>query len=324
MESYQYIFGPVPSRRLGASLGISPLIEKTCICRCVYCQLGSTIHWRTDRSETVPLESILSELDDYLQREDAHFDVASIVGEGEPTLYSRLGELIHEVKKRCEQPVCVITNGILLSDPQVRSELMDADIVMPSLDAYNAEMFDKLKRPDPSIDFSKVVEGLIAFSHEYKGQLWLETMLVGGINDSKEDVVEFKKLLKEIRHQKLYLNVPLRPPAEGWVKPPTDEALAYAAEELSGVVIDAFGTSGFYSAMEDDWEAVLSIIARHPMNNFELSAFLKSRNSMREAEIVDRLTKDERVEKVDFRGMKMYRLTKSWAEMAEEDREKLR
>ena len=139
----KYIFGPVPSRRLGKSLGISPIPRKTCNYSCIYCQLGRTDKMTGERKEFFPLKDIINEFKEYL-KESFDFDVITIVGEGEPTLYSKLGELIKEVKKITDKPVAVITNGALLSSKEVRDELMNADIVLPSIDGYNEETAKKL------------------------------------------------------------------------------------------------------------------------------------------------------------------------------------
>ena len=158
MSGYKYLFGPVPSRRLGASLGVSPIPERTCNYSCVYCQLGRTLRMTNTRQEFFPLEEILAEFREYLQG-SIPFDVVTVVGEGEPTLYSRLGELIAGLKKETDKPVAVITNGALLYDAEMRRELMEADIVLPSLDAVTEEQYRKIDRPMGSIGFAEMAEG---------------------------------------------------------------------------------------------------------------------------------------------------------------------
>ena len=194
MSGYKYLFGPVPSRRLGASLGVSPIPERTCNYSCVYCQLGRTLRMTNTRQEFFPLEEILAEFREYLQG-SIPFDVVTVVGEGEPTLYSRLGELIAGLKKETDKPVAVITNGALLYDAEMRRELMEADIVLPSLDAVTEEQYRKIDRPMGSIGFAEMAEGLRQFAREYQGQLWIEIMLVDGMNDSPEDIAAFKEFL---------------------------------------------------------------------------------------------------------------------------------
>ena len=182
MNDFKYVFGPIPSRRLGRSLGISPLPKKTCNYSCIYCQLGRTDKMTNKRQEFYKTEDIIAEFKQYLKDSDK-FDIVTVVGEGEPTLAANLGELVVALKALTDKPVAVITNGALLSDPQVREELCHADMVLPSLDAYNQEISKKIDRPYGTIKFEEEFEGLKKFTHMYEGELWLEIMLVDGIND---------------------------------------------------------------------------------------------------------------------------------------------
>lgn len=159
----KYVYGPVPSRRMGLSLGVSPIPKKSCNYSCVYCQLGRTDRMTNQRELYFPLHEILGEVDDFLSVQ-VDYDVITIVGEGEPTLYRALGDLIIELKNRTEKPVAVITNGALLKDSHVRKELMWADIVLPTLDATDEEMYRKINRPHKTIPYTEVVGGLRRFS----------------------------------------------------------------------------------------------------------------------------------------------------------------
>ncbi|WP_293960426.1 radical SAM protein [uncultured Fusobacterium sp.] len=303
----KYIFGPVPSRRLGKSLGISPIPRKTCNYSCIYCQLGRTDKMTEERKEFFPLEDIINEFKQYL-KETFDFDVITIVGEGEPTLYLKLGELIKEVKKISDKPVAVITNGALLSSKEVRDELMNADIVLPSIDGYNEETAKKIDRPLGTIHFKDELEGLIEFSKEYKGQLLLEIMLISGINCDKNSIEHFKEILKKIKYDKVYLNTPVRPPAENFVKVVSQEEMKYAVEELGGISIDMLSSGEFFSEIEDSYEAILNIIRRHPMNQFEINSFLESRKEKLEYNIFDKLENDEKINCILYKGIKTYRL----------------
>ena len=307
MNDFHYLFGPLPSRRLGNSLGVSPIPERTCNYSCIYCQLGRTTHMTRKRQEFFPLEDILTELRTYLQ-EGPPFDVISIVGEGEPTLYSRLGELIHGVKQCTDKPVTVITNGALLADPQVRQELLEADIVLPSLDAYNAEIFKKIDRPHGLLDFDAIQQGLIEFSHQYQGQLWIEIMLLAGINDDDYALDQFAAILKQIRYDRVYINTPVRPPAESNVQAPSAERVQAAVQKLSALSIDMLSSGSFFSEESDPYEAIISICRRHPMNQFELDAFLDSRHVADKQQIKDRLEQDSIVEPVVYKGITTYRI----------------
>lgn len=307
MEEMKYVFGPVPSRRLGNSLGISPIPRKTCNYSCIYCQLGRTDKMMGKRKEFFPLSDILNEFKCYLKDSDK-FDIITIVGEGEPTLYSKLGDLILEIKKLTDKPVAVITNGALLHSPEVRKELSYADIVLPSLDGYNEEIARKIDRPLGTINFKDELDGLIQFSKEYKGQLWLEIMLISGMNCDKDSIKAFKEILKLIKYDRVYLNTPVRPPAEDYVKTISSEEMHYAVETLGGISIDILSSGGFFSEIEDNYEAVLSIIRRHPMNQFEVESFINSREKKNVDEIFTKLEEDQRINVILYKGIKTYRL----------------
>lgn len=307
MGEMKYLFGPVPSRRMGLSLGVSPIPKKTCNYSCVYCQLGRTDKMTNTREEFFPLEDILAEFDAHVQNGGTH-DVVTIVGEGEPTLYARLGELIDGLHARTDKPVAVITNGALLYDPAVRADLMKADIVLPSLDGCTPEMFKKVDRPFGTIDYDAVMEGLVTFSHAYEGKLYLEIMLLDGYNDSSEDLQAFKALLAQLRYDRLYLNTAVRPPAEADVTACSKEKMAEAVAVLGGISIEMLAEGGFSSEIQDDYEAILSIIGRHPMNQHEVQSFLNTRKNLDSSAIFERLNKDEKVARQDYKGYITYRL----------------
>lgn len=307
MDDIKYVFGPVPSRRMGRSLGISPIPKKTCNYSCVYCQLGRTDRMTNNRKEYFPVEDILKEFDEH-HSDESKYDVVTIVGEGEPTLYLKLGELIKELKKRTAKPIAVITNGALLYDADVRKELCEADIVLPSLDSVDEEMFRKVDRPIGEIKFDAVWEGLKAFTHEYKGNLYLEIMLMDGINDDEKTIMQFKDLLKELKFDRVYINTPVRPPAESDIKASSSEAVDRAANILGGISIDRLAAGSFSSDIKDDYEAILHIIGRHPMNQFEIKSFLDSRNNKDTDGMFRRLRADDKVEANEYKGYCTYRL----------------
>lgn len=307
MNDEKFVFGPVPSRRLGESVGVSPIPEKTCNYACVYCQLGRTSKMTVKRKEFFPLEDILKQVREFTQS-STPYDVVSIVGEGEPTLYSRLGELICGIKELTDKPVAVITNGALLHDANVREELKNADIVLPSIDAFDEESFKKIDRPHGFLKYDEIYNGLVTFSNEYNGQLFLEVMLCDGLNTSDDQLKKLADLTKNVKHDKLYINTPVRPPAESYVKAADKETIAKAEELMHGISIDMLTSGSFYSDKEDNLEAILNICLRHPMNSFEIEGFLKSRNEPDIEGFFKRLSANEHVTVLDYKGIKTYRV----------------
>lgn len=314
MTNYKYLFGPVPSRRLGKSLGISPIPFKTCNYSCVYCQLGRTDNISNERVEFFLVSEIIDELKSFLMTA-TDFDIVTIVGEGEPTLYLKLGELIRKIKKLTNKPVAVITNGSLLANRQVREELLYADIVLPSLDAYDEKSFKSINRPYGSIEFKKVIEGYKMFSKEYEGQVWIEVMLIRDVNDSKCHIEKIHDILNTIKYDKLYINTPVRPPSEDYVKEVTSEVMDLAVDILGGISIDRLVSGDFISDISDDYDALISIIKRHPMNQYEISNFLERRRNLDTKNLFSRLESDSEIRVLNYKGYKTYRYSNLWEEI---------
>jgi wyosine [tRNA(Phe)-imidazoG37] synthetase (radical SAM superfamily) len=273
----KYVFGPVPSRRLGQSLGIDTIPLKTCNWNCVYCQLGRTVPLTNERKEYYPGEDILAEVKAALaSHQPGEIDWVTFVGSGEPTLHSNIGWLIREVKALADLPVAVITNGSLLYLPEVRRDLAEADVVMPSLDAGTAVLYRQINRPHPEVTFERLVEGMIAFRQEYSGKIWIEVMLVQGLNDTEAALHEIAAVLRRIQPDEVHINLPTRPPAETWVQPSGEEGLLRARAILGDIatvvhpVEGEFDLSGFDTAVA----AIIAIITRHPMRQEELERTL--------------------------------------------------
>jgi wyosine [tRNA(Phe)-imidazoG37] synthetase (radical SAM superfamily) len=274
----KYVFGPVPSRRLGKSLGIDPIPLKTCNWNCVYCQLGRTRPLTNVRREYVPYYDIINELNRALAaNEPDGIDWVTFVGSGEPTLHSRLGKLIREIKTITKKPVAVITNGSLLYMPEVREQLMIADAVLPSLDAGNPHLYRKINRPWPQLTFQRLIEGLAAFRREYKGNLWVEVMLVREMNDNEEALSEIASILNRIRPDQVHINLPSRPPAEEWVHPAANKSLKRAQSILGerSKLVSLPNLDIQERSSNNLSEAIMSIITRHPMPEEELLVLLQ-------------------------------------------------
>jgi len=274
----KYVFGPVPSRRLGQSLGIDPIPLKTCNWNCVYCQLGRSRPLSNQRKAYFPPEEIIKQVKEALDNhEPGEIDWITFVGSGETTLHADMGWMIRQVKIITSLPVAVITNGSLFFMPNVRKELMAADAVLPTLDAGNAELYRKINRPHPKLTFDKLVHGLAVFRAEYEGKLWLEVMLVRGLNDSEEALREIALNLEDIRPDEVHLIQPTRPPVEPWVQPPDEEGLLRARAILGNKarIIDAISGTFDLSGTENLLDAIVGIITRHPMKEAELVETLK-------------------------------------------------
>ena len=261
----KYLYGPVPSRRLGISLGIDIVPLKLCTLDCVYCQLGRTTEKTIERRDYVPIEAVLAELKDAV-KEGLEADFITISGSGEPTLNSRLGELIDGIKKITDIPVAVITNGTLLYREDVRADCTKADLVVPSLDAGDEATFRKVNRPHKDISIEKLVDGLVAFRKEFPGRVWLEVFLVEGLNTDIAEIDEIKELIKRIRPDKVQLNTAVRPTADHAIRKVDAEKLQTIARwigEGCEVVADLplhHNAERVHSRAED----ILSMLKRRP------------------------------------------------------------
>ncbi|NMB77273.1 MAG: radical SAM protein [Myxococcales bacterium] len=209
----RFVYGPVPSRRLGRSLGIDLVPFKTCSYDCIYCQLGRTTNKTTDLREYVSVDGLLDEVAEKL-RWAPRPDFIGLAGSGEPTLHSRIGDIVAGVKALTSVPVAVLTNGSLLWKPEVRAGLAEADLVMPSLDAGDQSSFERVNRPHPEISFERMVDGLVTFAQGYKGKIWLEVFVLGGITDRPEELKRVAAIVDRIRPTRVQLNTVSRPPAE--------------------------------------------------------------------------------------------------------------
>lgn len=220
---YKHIFGPVPSRRLGVSLGVDLVKPKSCNMNCVFCECGATPKLAEKRESFKNIEEVENELKSVLK--EITPDYITFSGAGEPTLSKDLGKIVKWIKQNTDIKVCLITNGLLLSKDEVIDEVLDVDLIIPTLNTINDAVFHKINRPDEKNNISMVMEGLKKLSSRYKGKVYIETFIIEGLNDKKEDIEKMANFLKEIKFTKLQLNSLARRGTEKWVKPASIECL---------------------------------------------------------------------------------------------------
>jgi wyosine [tRNA(Phe)-imidazoG37] synthetase (radical SAM superfamily) len=216
-----HIFGPVNSRRLGRSLGIDLFPKKICNLNCIYCEVGATTNLTCERGEYIPTADIIAEIDAWchLQERVDELDFVTVTASGEPTLHTGFGTILAHLKEVTAKPVAVLTNGTTLSDSEVCQETAQADVVIPSLDSALTGSFRKIDRPAKCLDLARIIEGLVSFSHQYHGKIWLEILFAQNINDSDQDIEALAKVLKRMRLDRIQLNTVIRPPLESFARP---------------------------------------------------------------------------------------------------------
>jgi wyosine [tRNA(Phe)-imidazoG37] synthetase (radical SAM superfamily) len=263
----QFVFGPVPSRRLGFSLGVDLISRKHCTYDCIYCQIGKTTCHEVERKRFYDPHAIVREIVDETTKR-RQLDVITFSGSGEPTLNVDLGVIIEKVKEHVDLPVAVITNGSLLSRPDVRAELTKADIVLPSLDAVSEDIFRYINRPHYLIDLETTIQGLKQFREDFRGQIWLEVMLIKNVNDDREELTKLKETVASIGVDKVQLNTVVRPPTDRQANRLGKEELENIAHFMGTgceVVCDFDKTSA--QREDEDWSAmVLDIIRRRALS----------------------------------------------------------
>lgn len=282
----KFIFGPVNSRRLGISLGIDLLPPKICNFNCIYCEVGPTTSFVSERGEYTDTVAIIAEIDDFCRDREAveRLDVLTITASGEPTLHSGLGRIITHLKKNIAKPVAVLSNGSLFHLPEVRRELAPADIVIPSLDSARADSFRRINRPATSCRLEEIIAGLEEFCREFSGRCWLEILLAKGINDRPEDLAALAAAVARIKPERIQLNTVARPPLEAFAHPLTPEEMRRAAGHFAlpvDILTDyrprtpatADPLAGKRGPREHE-EEVLHLLQRRPCTAADISAAL--------------------------------------------------
>jgi wyosine [tRNA(Phe)-imidazoG37] synthetase (radical SAM superfamily) len=313
----RHIFGPVPSRRLGISLGVDIIPYKTCSLDCLYCECGRTTRLTCERQSFFPPRLVLEELQAALPG-IPHLDFITFSGSGEPTLNSDLGWLSAEIKKTCAAPVAVLTNGTLLFRADVRRELLGADVVLPSLDAATASGFARINQPCPGLDVGRIVDGLEAFRREYAGRIWLEVFILKGVNDNDADIAALHAALLRIQADKVQLNTLDRPPACPGVESADFELLERIRRSWPGLPVEIIKRArsreeipAFSANLEN---SLLNTIRRRPLTLDDLVA-LTAKDESELHRYLDILEKEKKIRPV-IQGGKIFYCV--WPEAATE------
>jgi wyosine [tRNA(Phe)-imidazoG37] synthetase (radical SAM superfamily) len=305
-NNHIYIYGPVPSRRLGYSLGIDILPFKTCTLDCIYCQLSPTTNKTIKRKKFYPYEAVMSQIKESVFS-GKKINYITFSGSGEPTLNLDLGKMIREIKKITSIPVAVLTNSTLLIRESVRESLMTADLVVPSLDAATQDIFLKINRPHKSLHIDEVIEELNDFNKKYKGLLWLEIMLVRGLNDSPQHIKKLSKAISDIAPDRIQLNTVIRPPAEKFAKPLSLKEMEKIRDVFGEKceIIAQFNRKEQSSQSENLEKDIISLIQRRPVTLFDISNSLgKNQNEI--IKYLDILIKEKKIKEVEHKGLIFY------------------
>ena len=302
-----YFYGPVPSRRLGLSLGVDLVPAKRCTFDCVYCQLGKTTRKTLRRFSYVDLKVLGREFKKILNLHPK-IDYLTLAGSGEPTLHKDLDKIIALLKKISQNkiPVCIITNSSLLYRKEVRKELLSADLVIPSLDAVTPSLFKKLNRPCPGITVDKVISGLIALRREFKGSLWLEIMLAAGINDTEAEALKFKKAIELICPDKVQLNLPVRPSEEKTAVP--EAAKVRKIQKIlssSAEIVSPFSAKKQKKLAQGLAELILEYVKRRPATLADLHDSLGA-HEQELVKSISLLLEENKIKKEKFKGRIFY------------------
>jgi wyosine [tRNA(Phe)-imidazoG37] synthetase (radical SAM superfamily) len=268
------IFGPVPSRRLGFSLGVDIIPYKTCSFDCIYCELGKTDCKTIDPVQVIQPETVLKELEGALSTSTLTLDYITVSGSGEPTLHPQLGLIIREIRKMARVPVALLTNGSLLFKEEVLERVLAADVVVPSLDAPDPMVFQIVNRPHPSLTFDRLIDGLIKLGKSKGPRVWLEVLLLRGINDSPQQIEGFGHYLGKINPEKIHLNTVVRPPVENYAAPLAEDRLQ-EIQKIWGPQAEIISPQDKVQAERIVEESKVSdLVARRPCTAEDIARFM--------------------------------------------------
>jgi len=272
----RYVYGPVPSRRLGLSLGVDLVPMKTCTFNCVYCQLGPTAQTTMKRADYTPPDEVAAVVLERLRRAPRP-DWVTLGGSGEPSLHASFGEIARRIVADTDIPLSLLTNGSLMMLPEVRRACEPLKLVLPSLDAGTEDAFQRVNRPHPGLTLADVVAGLEALRDEFEGEIWLEVFLVAGMNDSEEEIAQIKTHIARVRPDRVQLNTAVRPPAEQDVRALSAERLEEIRSMLgppAEVVAELEERVRREAGAEAGEQQVLEMLERRPCTVEDISAGL--------------------------------------------------
>ena len=310
VATQKVIFGPVPSRRLGMSLGVDIVPMKVCSYDCIYCEVGKTTNRTLLRKEYVPEDVVSRALEEYFAQEhDERLDYITIAGSGEPTLNSKIGAFIRKLKQLTDTPVAVLTNGSLFYDPEVRKDLMHADLVIPSLDAVTESVFRKINRPVSGLNIEDITEGIRRFTEEFQNEVWLEILFVKGVNEGFSEVESLAKATRRINPNKTQITTVVRPSGVGHA-PPVD---AYRLHEIAMMfdghveVVADFNRKNQPAYKERRADEIKAMLRIRPVTLDDLSASLGvHRNEV--LKYLDQIGKEHRIRETEFLGKSYFTL----------------
>lgn len=307
----KHTYGPVPSRRLGISLGVDLVPKKICTYDCIYCQIGRTTRQTIERREYFSPRSILRDVTGALKEWGDTVNYLAISGSGEPTLNSAIGTVIQGIKKMTKTPVAVITNSSLINLEAVRTSLLQADVIMPSLDAVTPSVFQTINRPHPSLDITEIIQGLTDFRREYEGQLWLEILLCRGVNDWGEEIEGFRQAIRTIRPDRVHLNTVVRPAVEDYASALPPDRMEQIKKSLGADVeiIAEFEGHKHLIPSEDIEEKIIRLLQRRPETPDGLAKAL-GLHDLEIVKILDKLVKEERAKYRVFNQRLYYEVAK--------------